>query len=341
MKDFEGKVAVVTGAASGIGWALVQRFATEGMKVVLADIEQGALTKAESEMKGQGATVLAVRTDISKAGDVEALAEKTLDAFGAVHVLCNNAGVVNPADRPLWECTLAELEWVMGVNVWGVIHGVRVFVPIMLEQDTECHIVNTGSTGGLVSTPDDAIYTMTKHGVVALSETIRLRLAKEKTKIKVSVLCPGFTNTQLVEAARNRRYRLCARCYKKGCLPAKSLIMLSTLSGKKSFIFGLTLNSNRRWKLGCKTSSKNAIQNCIAYPSFCMETPAEAVPTPPDARRGNPARWFPDKNYPSRLSLCYRICPRSRSSRTLSSGPLTKPTGQLGSPRTIPTSNQT
>lgn len=204
MKDLEGKVAVVTGAASGIGRALVQRFATEGMKVVLADIEQEALAKAESEMKGQGATVLAVRTDVSKAGDVEALAEKTLDAFGAVHVLCNNAGVVNPADRPLWECTLAELEWVMGVNVWGVIHGIRVFVPIMLEQDTECHIVNTGSTGGLVSTPNDAIYTMTKHGVVALSETIRLRLAKEKTKIKVSVLCPGFTNTQLVEAARNR-----------------------------------------------------------------------------------------------------------------------------------------
>ena len=208
MKDFEGKVAVVTGAASGIGRALVQRFATEGMKVVLADIEQEALAKAESEMKGQGATVLAVRTDVSKAGDVEALAKKTLDAFGAVHVLCNNAGVVNPADRPLWECTLAELKWVMGVNVWGVIHGVRVFVPIMLEQDTECYIVNTGSTGGLVSTPNDVIYTMTKHGVVALSETIHLRLAEEKAKVKVSVLCPGFINTRLVDAGRNRPVEL-------------------------------------------------------------------------------------------------------------------------------------
>lgn len=208
MKDFEDKVAVVTGAASGIGRGMAERFATEGMKVVLADIEQEALAKAESEMKTRGATVLSVRTDVSKAGDVETLAQKTLDAFGAVHVLCNNAGVIDAADRPIWECTLAELKWVMGVNLCGVIHGIRIFVPIMLEQDTECHIVNTAYVGGLVSSAHDAIYTMTKHGVVALSETIHLRLAEKNAKVKVSVLCPGFINTRFVGAERNRPVEL-------------------------------------------------------------------------------------------------------------------------------------
>ncbi len=204
MKDFTGKVAVVTGAASGIGRGLAERFAAEGMKVVLADVEQEALAKAKAEMKAQGATVLAVRTDVSKVGDVEALARKTLDAFGAVHVLCNNAGVIDAADRPLWECTLAELEWIVGVNLWGVIHGIRAFVPAMLEQDTEGHVVNTASVGGLVSSATDAIYTMTKHGVAALSETMHLALANRDAKVKVSVLCPGFINTQLVDAGRNR-----------------------------------------------------------------------------------------------------------------------------------------
>jgi NAD(P)-dependent dehydrogenase (short-subunit alcohol dehydrogenase family) len=204
MKNFRGKVAVITGAASGIGRGLAERFAAEGMKVVLADIEPEALAQAEAEIKAQGATALAIRTDVSKAGDVKALAEKTMDAFGAVHVLCNNAGVINAADRPLWECTQAELEWVVGVNLWGVIHGVRIFVPIMLEQDTEGHIVNTASVGGLISSAHDAIYTMTKHGVVAISETIHLALANRESKVKVSVLCPGFINTRLVDAGRNR-----------------------------------------------------------------------------------------------------------------------------------------
>jgi NADP-dependent 3-hydroxy acid dehydrogenase YdfG len=151
MKEFKDKVAVITGAASGIGRAIAFRCAQEGMKVVLTDIEEKALTQTETEMKALGAAVLAVLTDVSKASDLEALAQKTLDAFGAVHLLCNNAGV--DAGTSIWESSLADWQWVMGVNLWGVIHGVRVFVPIMLEQDTDSHIVNTASISGLVSIP--------------------------------------------------------------------------------------------------------------------------------------------------------------------------------------------
>ena len=203
MNEFEGKVAVVTGAASGIGRALADRCVEEGMKVVLADVDVEALTITEASMKGSGAAVLAVRTDVSQAGDVKALAQKTVDAFGAVHLLCNNAGVAGTA-APTWENTLADWEWVMGVNLWGVIHGVRVFVPIMLAQDTECHIVNTASMAGLISCPGLAAYKVTKHGVVTLSETLHHELAERGAKVKVSVLCPGIVNTRIMESARNR-----------------------------------------------------------------------------------------------------------------------------------------
>ena len=202
MKEFKGKVAVVTGAASGIGRALAEGCVREGMKVVLADVEVETLTRTEESMKAAGATVLAVRTDVSQARDVEALADKTLDAFGAAHLLCNNAGVSTAA--AIWESTLAAWEWVMGVNLWGVIHGVRVFVPLMLAQDTECHIVNTASMAGLTSGPGLGVYKVTKHGVVTLSETLYHELAERGAKVHVSVLCPGFVNTRILESARNR-----------------------------------------------------------------------------------------------------------------------------------------
>jgi len=203
MKELKGKVAVVTGAASGIGRAMAERLAAEGMKVVLADIEQGALAETESEMKAKGATVLAVPTDVSKAGDVEALAEKAIDAFGAVHVLCNNAGV-GPPGGPLWERTVADWQWVLGVNLWGVIHGIRVFVPIMRAQDTEGHIVNTASLLGLASIPWTGIYNVTKHAIVTLSETLHHELTLTGSKLKVSVLCPAWVNTRLADSDRNR-----------------------------------------------------------------------------------------------------------------------------------------
>ena len=202
MKEFKGKVAVVTGAASGIGRAIAERLTGEGMKVVLADVEQEALGRAEAEMKAGGASVMAVPTDVSKGEDIEALARKTLDAFGAVHVLCNNAGVA--VGGLSWERTAADWEWGLGVNLWGVIHGIRVFVPIMLAQGTEGHVVNTASMAGLVSMPLSSIYNVSKHGIVTLSETLHHELALSGAKVKVSVLCPGWVNTQLMDSERNR-----------------------------------------------------------------------------------------------------------------------------------------
>jgi NAD(P)-dependent dehydrogenase (short-subunit alcohol dehydrogenase family) len=202
MKEFKGKVAVVTGAASGIGRAMAERFAAEGMKVVLADIEQGTLAETEAELKAKSATVLAVPTDVSKGEDVEALAKKSIDAFGAVHVLCNNAGVA--VGGVSWERTVADWEWGLGVNLWGVIHGIRVFVPIMLRQDMEGHIVNTASMAGLVSIPMMSVYNVSKHAIVTLSEALHHELALSGAKVKVSVLCPGWVNTRLMDSDRNR-----------------------------------------------------------------------------------------------------------------------------------------
>ena len=209
MKEFKDKVAVITGAASGIGRALADRCVQEGMKVVLADVEGETLTKTEASLKATGATVLAVRTDVSQGKDVEALAQKTLEAFGAVHLLCNNAGVAT-SGTVVWESSLTDWEWVIGVNLWGVIHGVRSFVPIMLAQDTECHIVNTASLSGLISFPRGSVYAVTKHGVVTLSETLHHELAERGGKVKVSVLCPGLVKTRIMDCARNRPERLAA-----------------------------------------------------------------------------------------------------------------------------------
>lgn len=202
MKEFKDKVAVVTGAASGIGRAMAERFAAEGMKVVLADVEQEALAKAESEMNAEGATAVALSTDVSKASDVAALAEKTIAAFGAVHILCNNAGVA--VGGMSWERPLKDWQWVIGVNLWGVIHGIRTFVPIMLGQNSEGHIVNTASMAGLLSGPGSAPYNVTKHAVVTLSECLHHEFALTGAKLKVSVLCPGWVNTRILDAERNR-----------------------------------------------------------------------------------------------------------------------------------------
>jgi NAD(P)-dependent dehydrogenase (short-subunit alcohol dehydrogenase family) len=203
MRDFNGKVAVVTGAASGIGLAMAERFASEGMNVVLADIEDAALTAAEARLKDTGATVLAVRTDVSKAADLEKLATRTVDAFGGVHILCNNAGVP-PVVAATWELSEADWQWVLGVNLWGVLHGLHAFVPIMLNQDTEGHIVNTASVAGLLSAPWAATYDVAKHGVVTLSESLHRELALAGSRIKASVLCPAWVKTDLMGGARNR-----------------------------------------------------------------------------------------------------------------------------------------
>jgi NAD(P)-dependent dehydrogenase (short-subunit alcohol dehydrogenase family) len=202
MQEFNHKVAVITGGASGIGLALARRFAREGAKLVLADIEEEALRRVEQEFRKSGVPVLAIRTDVSRGQDVERLAEKTLATFGAVHVVCNNAGVA--PGGVVWENTVADWEWVLGVNVWGVIHGVRVFVPIMLRQDTPCHVVNTASVAGLLSVPAMGIYCVSKHAVVTLTECLYHDLAERGAKIGVSVLCPAYVPTGIIESERNR-----------------------------------------------------------------------------------------------------------------------------------------
>ncbi len=202
MKDFQGRVAVITGGASGLGRAMADRFAREGMRIVLADVEPKALARAEAEMKAAGATVIGVRTDVSMAAEVEALAQKTLAAFGAVHLLANNAGVAEGGS--VWDNTVADWEWVLGVNLWGVIHGTRVFTPIMLKQETEGHIINTASVAGLISPPGMGIYCVSKHAVVTLTECLHQDLAQKTDKIKCSVLCPAYVPTGIADSGRNR-----------------------------------------------------------------------------------------------------------------------------------------
>jgi NAD(P)-dependent dehydrogenase (short-subunit alcohol dehydrogenase family) len=202
MQDFRDKVAVVTGGASGIGRAMVDRFAAAGMAVVVADVETTALAATETELRDRGTKVLAVRTDVAKAADVEVLASAAVARFGGVHVLCNNAGV--SVGGPMWEHTLDDWQWVLGVNLWGVIHGIRTFVPIMLRQGEPAHVVNTASLAGLTSNPFLGVYNVTKHAVVTLSETLAQELATLGPHVKVSVLCPGFVATKIADSHRNR-----------------------------------------------------------------------------------------------------------------------------------------
>jgi NAD(P)-dependent dehydrogenase (short-subunit alcohol dehydrogenase family) len=201
VREFAGRVAVVTGGASGIGLGLARRFAAEGMKVVIGDVEAPALDAALDVLKADGADVHGVITDVSDAEQVDALADATLERFGAVHLVCNNAGVGGGGLS--WEMPLSTWEWVLGVNLWGVVHGIRTFVPLLLQQD-EGYVVNTASLAGLVAGPFMAPYNASKHAVVAMSETLHHELALMGAKVGVSVLCPGWVDTRIADAARNR-----------------------------------------------------------------------------------------------------------------------------------------
>jgi NAD(P)-dependent dehydrogenase (short-subunit alcohol dehydrogenase family) len=206
VQSLAGKVAVVTGAASGIGLALARRFGHDGMHVVMADIEQPALEREAATLAGEGIEVLARVTDTSVEADLDALAGATLERFGGVHVVCNNAGVgsrgLKVADLPR-----RDFEWVIGVNLWGVINGVRAFFPRLLAQD-EGHIVNTASVSGLYHHPRMGPYNATKAAVVALSETIRYELEEDGSNVGISVLCPSWVRTNISTAARNLPERL-------------------------------------------------------------------------------------------------------------------------------------
>jgi len=201
MKDLKNKTAVVTGAASGIGRALASRFAAAGMKLAIVDIEAGPLENAARELRDAGAEVLSSRIDVSDGAAMESLANEVLDAFGAVHVVCNNAGV--GSGGCMWELDPAEWEFALGPNLWGVIHGVRVFAPHLVAQD-EGHIVNTASMAGLINVAGLGPYNVTKGAVVSLSETLYSDLEAAGSNVGASVLCPGFVNTQIWDANRHK-----------------------------------------------------------------------------------------------------------------------------------------
>jgi NAD(P)-dependent dehydrogenase (short-subunit alcohol dehydrogenase family) len=208
MRELRGKVAVVTGAASGIGRALAERFVREGMRVVLADVEERPLAEAREAIARLGGDAIAVPLDVSQGSQVDALARRAFEAYGAVHVLCNNAGV--GTGGLAWELSQQDWEWVLGVNLWGVIHGVRAFVPAMIAQG-EGHVVNTASVAGLIGAPAAAPYCATKHAVVAISECLHYDLAiAAGGKVKVSVLCPSWVKTKIADAERNRPASLAA-----------------------------------------------------------------------------------------------------------------------------------
>lgn len=202
MKEFKGKVAVITGAASGIGRALAYRSAAEGMKVVLADIEAKALFETEKAIKETGVPAMSLVTDVAREDDINSLAQKSLGTFGSVDYLFNNAGVGGGALT--WNSTQADWQWIMGVNLWGIIHAIRTFVPVMLNQTTGGYIINTASQAGLETGPVNGIYSVTKHAVVSLSETLYHEMKMINAPIGVSVLCPGFVLTQICDAERNR-----------------------------------------------------------------------------------------------------------------------------------------
>ncbi len=200
MDTFTGKVAVVTGAASGIGLAMAERFAAEGMAVVLADVEQDALDRATATVAEIGSDAIGVRTDVSDPAAVERLVERAVDTFGAINILCNNAGVIRSGTA--WEQSEDDWTWMLGVNLLGVVHGLRACIPRMLAQGDACHIVNTSSAGGLVPSWGGGAYAATKAGVVAISEGVADALSD--TQIGVSLLCPGGVATDIFRSERNR-----------------------------------------------------------------------------------------------------------------------------------------
>lgn len=205
MQDFKGRVAVVTGGGGVLGTALARRFAREGMRIVIADLDAGYLEAAEGRLRNEGAEVLAVQTSVSTAEGVQHLADAAVQAFGGVHVLCNNIGV-NTRDVSVWTTSEEDWRWALDSNLWPMIHAARVFVPLMLEQDTEAHIVNTASTAGLAGRPGTGSYVVTKAAVIALTEVLYHELARIDAKVGVSVLLPHIRGA-VTRSVRPVEYR--------------------------------------------------------------------------------------------------------------------------------------
>ena len=218
MQDLAGKVAVVTGAGSGIGRSLVGAWAAVGMRVVAADIEVHALQETGTITDGD---VITVPTDVTSRDAVEHLADQAYDAFGAVDVLCNNAGVFQGG--VLWECTDADFEWTLGVNLWGILHGIRAFVPRMLAAGTAGHVVNTISMAGLASTPFSGPYNVSKFAAMAATECLAHDLATIGAPIKVSAVCPGLVDTAIARSRRNRPAALVTEQHEGGAFVEQAL----------------------------------------------------------------------------------------------------------------------
>ncbi|MBW2501123.1 MAG: SDR family NAD(P)-dependent oxidoreductase [Deltaproteobacteria bacterium] len=200
----EGGAAVVTGAASGIGYGLCEGAAQRGLAVVLADIEEQSLEAAERRLRESGARTLSVRTDVSRAEDLENLANRAFETFGSVGLLCNNAGVQVSVTKPIWRYSHQDWEWLIGVNLWGVVHGLQAFLPRLMDQANASHVLNTASSAGMLISPGLGVYKATKHAVVSLSETLYHDLRVAQSQVGVSVFCPDVVKTGLRDAARNR-----------------------------------------------------------------------------------------------------------------------------------------
>ena len=205
MRDFSNSTAVVTGAASGMGYAFAERFAAEGMNVVLADIEADALRAAVQRLEQQERNVIGIEVNTLQRESIESLRDQAIERFGNIHVLCNNAGVVSSEDggsRDLWEIPDSTWDWVLGVNFYGVLYGIQAFLPHMIEHGEPGHVVNTSSVGGIIA--GSGAYSVSKHGVLSISEGLYLDLRSINSNVSASVLCPGLVNTNLLNAERNR-----------------------------------------------------------------------------------------------------------------------------------------
>jgi NAD(P)-dependent dehydrogenase (short-subunit alcohol dehydrogenase family) len=229
MKELKGKVAAVTGAASGLGRAMALAFAREGMHVALADVDEKGLNETQEAAKKFGARTTTLRVDVSRGEQVEAFRDRALKELGGVHVVCNNAGVSTLGAA--WEASVADWQWILGVNLWGVIHGVRAFAPQLIAQN-EGHIVNTASVSGLISPPGSSTYNVTKHAVVALSETLHHDLRERSSAVGVSVLCPAYVPTRITESERNRPHAASEKSWET--IAREAMLKKAVASGKIS-----------------------------------------------------------------------------------------------------------
>jgi NADP-dependent 3-hydroxy acid dehydrogenase YdfG len=256
MKSFSGKTAVITGAGSGFGREFARTAASLGMNLSLADIQQDALDAITEELRANGTKILALRTDVAKQADMETLAAQTFETYGGAHLLFNNAGV--GAGGFVWENSVSDWEWVLGVNVWSVIHGIRLFVPKMLAQGDECHVVNTASVAGLLSAQTMGVYNVSKHAVVTLSETLYQDLRVAGANIGVTVLCPAFVPTGIANSERNRPAELSSAPLTESQKIAQAASNKAVSSGKLTAadVAAKTFDCIRQQKFYCITHPK-------------------------------------------------------------------------------------